>query len=458
MSGEVRAVGRRVLACLPPVDFAFSYGSAVVPQVGANGATHKAAMMDFILAVRDPVAWHEANLNRYPRHYSALGRLGPRAVVCVQRRGSGLYFNPLVTVTESPGLSDGSAPLPAVKYGVVAVDDLTRDLTHWNHLFAAGRLHKPVNVLTPGITNSFETDFSSLGSSSDSSGPSAAALSLLPPLRSNLRAALSAALLSLPPVFADHALWTAVTQLSYRGDVRSLLRAEAPDKVASIARGSRAPLRALYAPYLAEAGVVGVRAGQGEAQRVEALVAMLAAGAGGAGAGAAGGVEAGVEAGVGNRVEAEAALFEIALSVTAQTAGLSPAESLALAFASAPSSTSSETAADAAASPEVVLLHQLSSPTATAALIAALPAPLATVARDATAAASTGGASVGAGAGAGAGAVRAAASAAVDAQCARVVRCTSVIEMAKGLVSAGVGKSVTYAVAKLAKGLKGKGA
>lgn len=37
-------------------------------------------MLDFILAVRDPLEWHTENLQRNPKHYSMLGSLGPSAV------------------------------------------------------------------------------------------------------------------------------------------------------------------------------------------------------------------------------------------------------------------------------------------------------------------------------------------------------------------------------------------
>jgi translocator assembly and maintenance protein 41 len=35
-----------------------------------------------------------------------------------------------------------------IKYGVVAQKDLEEDLRHWRHLYLAGRLHKPVRMLS----------------------------------------------------------------------------------------------------------------------------------------------------------------------------------------------------------------------------------------------------------------------------------------------------------------------
>lgn len=38
--------------------------------------------------------------------------------------------------------------LQMIKYGVVGMPALQQDLQHWSHLYVAGRLHKPVAVLT----------------------------------------------------------------------------------------------------------------------------------------------------------------------------------------------------------------------------------------------------------------------------------------------------------------------
>ena len=74
-------------------------------------------MLDLVMAVRDPMAWHRANLRRNPRHYSAVGacyrrwmaarvsdaittragRFGPRFVVHLQDAyGAKVYYNTMV--------------------------------------------------------------------------------------------------------------------------------------------------------------------------------------------------------------------------------------------------------------------------------------------------------------------------------------------------------------------------
>jgi hypothetical protein len=60
-------------------------------------------------------------------------------VAAVQRNfGAKVYFNPFVRL-------DGVL----LKYGVVTVDDMAEDLRHWESLYLAGRLHKPVVELQP---------------------------------------------------------------------------------------------------------------------------------------------------------------------------------------------------------------------------------------------------------------------------------------------------------------------
>mgnify|MGYP001050917210 CR=1 FL=1 len=154
---STKAIGSAVLSHFPPVDFAFSYGSAVKPQLRSDGSplvstasksTSSAAssgsssaatagkMMDFVFAVRDPVAWHAATLERFPRHYSLLGRLcGARAVSAVQSLGAGVYFNPLVQLP--PGDALYGDALPMIKYGVVSTRALQTDLTTWDRCVSA---------------------------------------------------------------------------------------------------------------------------------------------------------------------------------------------------------------------------------------------------------------------------------------------------------------------------------
>jgi translocator assembly and maintenance protein 41 len=79
-------------------------------------------------------------LARNRRHYSLLGAAGPSAVAAVAERvGAGVHFNAFARVD----------PLGCarIKYGVVALPTLLRDLRDWDALYVAGRMHKPVATL-----------------------------------------------------------------------------------------------------------------------------------------------------------------------------------------------------------------------------------------------------------------------------------------------------------------------
>ncbi|KAL4434161.1 hypothetical protein ABPG75_000602 [Micractinium tetrahymenae] len=226
-----------VLASFPPVQHAFAYGSGVFkqpglydghPEASAEGSAAAAdavasgsgdrPMLDFIFAVDDPVAWHTENLRRHAHHYSFLRHLGPAGMTAVaEKLGAGVYFNTLVPW----------APHQLIKYGVVRLSALQADLLHWTTLYCAGRLHKPVATLTchPGVAAAQEA---------------------------NLRSALRAALLLLPPRFDTLDLLHAICAISYSGDVRMGL-AEDSRKVHRIVQGSEAGLRQLYSPLLGEA-------------------------------------------------------------------------------------------------------------------------------------------------------------------------------------------------------------
>lgn len=169
--------------------------------------------------VDDPVSWHEANLARNRVHYSLLARAGAPAVVAVSERvGCGVHWNAYAR------LSTGQT----IKYGVVRTDSLVRDLTTWDALYVAGRLHKPVRVVA-----------------SDARVAAAA--------QTNLRSALAAALLLLPPEFSEAQLHAQLVGLSYGGDVRLAFGAEDPHKVGRIAAGSAPALRQLYTGAVAAA-------------------------------------------------------------------------------------------------------------------------------------------------------------------------------------------------------------
>ncbi|CAK7264299.1 Mitochondrial translocator assembly and maintenance protein 41 [Sporothrix epigloea] len=220
-----------------PIRYAFAYGSGVFPQSSPSGrvpteaeikAVHPKAphsvqraqdgspkMIDFIFGVTFTQHWHSLNLAQHRDHYSALGSLGSGAVSYVQDSwGAGVYFNPYVVVN---GI--------LVKYGVVNLDTLCTDLSEWQTLYLAGRLHKPVKILRDNarvrLTNQI-----------------------------NLLSALRTALLLLPSSFTELELYSTIAAISYLGDPRMSLPTENPQKVTNIVTHNMANFRRLYAPLI----------------------------------------------------------------------------------------------------------------------------------------------------------------------------------------------------------------
>ncbi|KIW93808.1 uncharacterized protein Z519_05123 [Cladophialophora bantiana CBS 173.52] len=215
-----------------PIRYAFAYGSGVFPQSADKGGGSKTLhpnppeaiakiqdgnqkMIDFIFGVSYSQHWHSLNLQEHRDHYSWLGSLGSYAVSKVQDSfGAGVYFNPYVTV-------DGTL----IKYGVVNLDTLCRDLSEWDTLYLAGRLQKPVKILrdNPAVRLANQV---------------------------NLIAAVRTALLLLPPEFTEKELYSTIAGISYMGDPRMSIGGDDPRKVENIVKHQLPNFRRLYAPLI----------------------------------------------------------------------------------------------------------------------------------------------------------------------------------------------------------------
>jgi translocator assembly and maintenance protein 41 len=217
-----------------PIRYAFAYGSGVFPQLGSGSSPspgpslHPAPpdaitkvqdgnpkMIDFIFGVSYTQHWHSINLHEHRDHYSAVGSLGSYAVSKIQDSfGAGCYFNPYVTVNGT-----------LIKYGVVNLDTLCRDLSEWDTLYLAGRLQKPVKILrdNPSVRLANQV---------------------------NLISAVRTALLLLPPDFTEEDLYSTIAGISYMGDPRMTIGGDDPRKVHNIVHGQLANFRRLYAPLV----------------------------------------------------------------------------------------------------------------------------------------------------------------------------------------------------------------
>ncbi|KAL8654411.1 MAG: hypothetical protein Q9226_003445 [Calogaya cf. arnoldii] len=215
-----------------PIRYAFAYGSGVFPQTASSSKSASTVhphtspaissvqggqgkMIDFIFGVSYTQHWHSLNLQQHRDHYSAIGSLGSSLVSRVQDNyGAGVYFNPYVTVNGT-----------LIKYGVVNLDTLCRDLSEWDTLYLAGRLQKPVKILRDDPRVRLANQI-------------------------NLISAVRTALLLLPSDFNEQELYGTIAGLSYLGDPRMALPAENPNKVANIIKYQLPNFRRLYAPLI----------------------------------------------------------------------------------------------------------------------------------------------------------------------------------------------------------------
>ncbi|KAJ3196212.1 Mitochondrial translocator assembly and maintenance protein 41 [Irineochytrium annulatum] len=205
-----------------PIRFAAGYGSAVFSQKGyalVKGGGARAPMVDLIFGVTHPEHWHSLNIRQNPGHYSFLKRFGSRTIATLQEKfGAGVYFNPEVTV-KGPG-GEGVR----IKYGVVSMERLIKDLREWDTLYLAGRMQKPVKILRGDARVKMANN-------------------------ANLENATRIALLSLPMEFSEEDFFKLIVGISYTGDFRMAV-GENPRKIHNIVAAQFHELRALYKPVI----------------------------------------------------------------------------------------------------------------------------------------------------------------------------------------------------------------
>ncbi|NXX58085.1 TAM41 protein, partial [Scopus umbretta] len=172
-------------------------------------------MLDFVFAVDDSVTWHMMNLLKNRNHYSFLKVFGPKQISSVQSYGAGIYYNTLVPCNGR-----------MIKYGVINTDTLIDDLLHWKTLYVAGRLQKPVKILTQNENSKLQGA-----------------------LVSNLKSAVTAAFLMLPESFSEEDLYMQIAGLSYSGDFRMVI-GEDRSKVQNIVKPNVPHFQKLYSNIL----------------------------------------------------------------------------------------------------------------------------------------------------------------------------------------------------------------
>ncbi|EAR98282.1 matrix MMP37 protein (macronuclear) [Tetrahymena thermophila SB210] len=226
----------------PKIDFAFGYGSGVFRQIGYD-YSKDSPMIDLIFGVQDADEWHRMNLIKNPSHYSGLGYyLGSSYLHFLQQYITPVHFNPSIQVDSF----DQKRKLN-IKYGVVDVKQLSKDLLKWNILTCSGRLHKPVKIIQLDQVQN-------------------------PTLNSDLRVNLIQAtaislLLNFKPYIEMKEFLMTIASLSYIGDVRFLFGAENKNKIQNLVEGNYDRFTHLYKDVIEQnnpinslAQVVGNRA------------------------------------------------------------------------------------------------------------------------------------------------------------------------------------------------------
>jgi translocator assembly and maintenance protein 41 len=128
------------------VKFVFGYGSGVFKQANYN-IKQGDLVLDIVMAVDDTSAFHKKNMARSPTHYSGLAKtFGPKITNRVNKGFTQVYYNPHVNLASmaNPGMPELAEDGRKLKYGVVSVDNMIKDLTTWEIFFLAGRMQKMI--------------------------------------------------------------------------------------------------------------------------------------------------------------------------------------------------------------------------------------------------------------------------------------------------------------------------
>jgi hypothetical protein len=247
------------------IAFVFGYGSGIFPQSLNSENKNKSSdkqnnkeeedttqnVMDVIIVVKDAYTFHSYNIQRNPSHYlipSSLVSVVPSsslvyngntnsttARLCtwwqcysppswLGLRNPGVYFFLPSTNDTIAEETTSSQPPPKLKYGVVQLSDLQKDLQDWTYLYLAGRMQKPTLTIVnnPGIQQ-FQHAYNL---------PAALATGLLLFPSSHEKATITQ-----PSATATSVqVFEQITSLSYLGDFRMGI-AEDPYKISRIVQG-----------------------------------------------------------------------------------------------------------------------------------------------------------------------------------------------------------------------------
>ncbi|EDO19095.1 hypothetical protein Kpol_2000p62 [Vanderwaltozyma polyspora DSM 70294] len=198
-----------------PVKYAFGYGSGVFQQSGYSKENDK-PQIDMIFGVSHPSHFHSLNLRQNPHHYSTLRYFGTKFISKFQEVGAGLYFNPYADINGHE-----------VKYGVISMENLLKDLATWDSFYVAGRMQKPVKILKNDLRVQYWNQLN---------------------LKAAATIAKHAVLKKNAGKFDEMSFYKEIAGLSYLGDIRYVLGGENPNKVNNIVQKNLSNFKLYYEP------------------------------------------------------------------------------------------------------------------------------------------------------------------------------------------------------------------
>ena len=105
------------------------------------------------MAVANTKDFHEENLARNKTHYTYFVRSTKGKIVHhIQDMAARMHFNH-TTINSSEHIqqiSNGETDRVKIRYGIIQIDDMLRDLHHWETLLSSSFMQRPYEVLERG--------------------------------------------------------------------------------------------------------------------------------------------------------------------------------------------------------------------------------------------------------------------------------------------------------------------
>ena len=127
----------------PPAQIAFAFYGNHIDRYKYKLNKNASPKLDVILAVNNTKEFHEQNRELNSKHYTVMARATRNKIVTYfQGKGAKVHFN--------YGLKFQDEDLGTevdVRYGVIAYDDLVRDLRHWETLMVSQIMQRPIKTI-----------------------------------------------------------------------------------------------------------------------------------------------------------------------------------------------------------------------------------------------------------------------------------------------------------------------